>query len=121
MKRNPDGTINMDALDPHVATAFEEGQLRKAGRSMTKRQRQQAKRNRMTFDLSPQLEEKLTQIAADFGVPVSQLAEFLLLRGLDHTSEDDLYQARTPSRSMRYEFNLFPREATPKGDTKRRH
>jgi hypothetical protein len=121
MKRNPDGTIDMSALDPHVASVYEDGQRRQAARSMSKRQRQQAARNRMTFDIPVELEDKLTAIALDYSVPVSQLATFLMLRGLEHTSEEELLAARVPSRSMRYEFVLYPKEATPRDTTKRRH
>ena len=121
MKRNPDGTIDMNGVDPLVARVFEDGQRRQNARSMTKRQRQQAARNRMTFDIPVELEDKLTAIALDYSVPVSQLATFLMLRGLDHTSEEELLAARVPSRSMRYEFVLYPKAATHNGDTKRRH
>jgi hypothetical protein len=117
MKRNPDGTINMDALDPHVASAFEEGQRRQVARSKTKAQRNQAKRNRLTIDLPKDLEDRLFQDAAALSVPVSQLVVWLLLRGSEVTSQDELMNARKPSRSMRYEFVLFTNE----GDTKRRH
>lgn len=120
MKRNPDGTINMDSMDPAVARVFADGERRQAARSMTKRQRQQAARNRMTFDIPAELEQKLTAIAADYSVPVSQLATFLMLRGLEHTSEEELLEARVPSRSMRYEFVLYPKAAPHNGTAKGR-
>lgn len=103
-------------LDPAISAIIEDGQNRQVARSMTKAQKRQAARNRMTFDIRPETEQRLTDLAAELSIPLSQLAEWLILRGLDHTTEDELSEARIPCRSMRYEFVLF----TTVGDTKGR-
>lgn len=69
-----------------------------------------AKRNRVMVDLPEELEEALDRIAERLSVPRSQVATWLMLRGLEHARIEELVDAREPSRSMRFEFNLvmFP-------------
>lgn len=83
-------------------------------RNMTPGQRRKAekdlKRNRVMLDLPVELEEVLDQLADRLSVPKSQAAAWLMLRGLEHAKIEEMVDAREPSRSMRYEFNLveFP-------------
>lgn len=86
----------------------------KRARNMTPGQRRKAekdlKRNRVMLDLPVELEEVLDQLADRLSVPKSQAAAWLMLRGLEHAKIEEMVDAREPSRSMRYEFNLveFP-------------
>jgi len=116
-KKVEGGFIDFDKVDPAVAAFLSDGQRRQANRSMTKAQKRQAARNRMTFDLSQELSAVLVNMAAELSVPVSQLAEVLIRNGHQHTSMNDLMDMRLPARSMRYEFVLFRRD----GDTKGHH
>jgi DNA-binding transcriptional ArsR family regulator len=89
----------------------------KRARNQTPGQRRKAekdaKRNRAMFDLPEELETALDEIATRLSVPRSQVASWLMLRGLEHTQIEELVDCRRPSRSMRYEFNLedYPRLA----------
>jgi len=86
----------------------------KRARNMTPGQRRKAekdaRRNRVMLDLPVELEEVLNQLADRLSVPKSQVAAWLMLRGLEHTGINEMVDAREASRSMRYEFNLvdFP-------------
>ena len=86
----------------------------KRARNQTPGQRRKAekdaKRNRAMFDLPEELETALDEIAERLSVPRSQVASWLMLRGLEHTQIEELVDCREASRSMRYEFNLaeFP-------------
>lgn len=76
-------------------------------------------RNRMCIDIPVELQDKLNCIALDFDVSVSQLCTFLLRRGLDTTTREELIEARVPSKSHRFEFTLqvpkpFGANVTPK-------
>ena len=116
-KQTDGGFVDFSDLDPAVSALIGDGQRRQATRTMTKAQKRQAARNRMTFDLSPEVSAALVDMAAELSVPVSQLAEVLIKRGQEHTSMDELMDMRLPARSMRYEFVLLRRD----GDTKGRH
>jgi len=116
-KKIEGGFVNFGDLDPAVSALIGDGQRRQATRTMTKAQKRQAARNRMTFDLSQELSAVLVNMAAELSVPVSQLAEVLIRNGHQHTSMNDLMDMRLPARSMRYEFVLFRRD----GDTKGHH
>lgn len=118
MPKKPEGGfIDFNQVDPAVAAFMADGERRQANRTMTKAQRRQADRNRMTFDLSEDVSAALVAMAAELSVPVSQLAEVLIKRGQEHTGMDELMDMRLPARSMRYEFVLFRRD----GDTKGHH
>ncbi len=95
----------------------------KRARNQTPGQRRKAekdaKRNRAMFDLPEELETALDAIAERLSVPRSQVASWLMLRGLEHTQIEELVDCRRPSRSMRYEFNLESYPEVPenwKGD-----
>lgn len=116
MPKKPEGGfIDFNQVDPAVAAFLADGERRQAARTMTKAQKRQAARNRMTFDLSPELSAALVAMAAELSVPVSQVAEVLIKRGQEHLSMNDLMEMRLPARSMRYEFVLFIRDGDPKG------
>lgn len=117
MKQRPDGTIDFANLDQGVADTIRSGQHRQQRRGMSKEQRKQAARARATYDLPVELIQHIKTLALEIGAPESQVARWMLLRGLEATQRDELENAKTPSRSMRYEFNLFP----DRGDTKGRH
>lgn len=118
MPKKPEGGfIDFNQVDPAVAAFLADGEKRQANRTMTKAQKRQAARNRATFDLSEDLTTSLTETAAELSIPVSQLAEWYIRRGMEHTGMDELLGARLPARSMRYEFVLFRRD----GDTKGHH
>lgn len=77
-------------------------------------------RNRITLDMPVELQDKLLAIALDYDVSISQLATFLIRRGLDATTHDDLIEARVPSKSHRFEFLLkAPRPFVPNVAPKR--
>lgn len=117
MGKRLSGGFPLENLDPAVAALIDDNQSRQESRAMTKRQKRQAARNRITFDISPDLDAALVSMAAELSVPVSQLAEVLIRRGREHITMDELVDMRMPARSMRYEFVLFLRD----GDTKSRH
>lgn len=113
--KDSEGFIHFDELDQGVTKEIRDGQRRKVTRSLTKEQRKQAARIKVTIDLPEELKQHLDDKAAALGVPLSQLYRWVILRGLDHTTYEELEAARMPSRSMRYEFILFPIDASPKG------
>lgn len=69
-----------------------------------------ASRNVVSYDIPKDLDDHLDAMARQLSVPVSQVARWMLLRGLEHTTETELLDALLPSRSMRYQFVLFPPE-----------
>lgn len=82
-------------------------------RNMTPAQRRKAEndaaRNRVMFDISPELEDAIDQLAEQLSAPKSQIASYLMLIGLqglvDGTAKP-IEAARQISRSMRYEHVL---------------
>lgn len=108
-------------VDPAVAALLADGEHRQATRAMSKDQRRQAERNRITLDISKDTQAMLVDLATQLSVPISQLAEYLILKGMEVTSTDELSDMRTPSRSMRYEFNLIARQGATKGHHKGCH
>lgn len=113
-KRNADGTINFANLGA-ASEAIEEGRKVKAARNMTDKQRADAARNRVYWDIPAELEERVNALAAAVGVPDSQIARWLLEAGLRVTTDAELIDARQPSRSMRFEFTLYPNGAAKRG------
>lgn len=114
MRRNADGTLDLSHLgeiNPDVAEVIGAGRRRIERRSQTPAQRRAADRSKVTVDIPPDVKDELDRIADQLSVPLSQVYQWLLLRGLEHTSLDELREARKPSRSMRYEYVLF---ASPK-------
>ncbi len=68
---------------------------------------------RVTYDLPPNLRRRMKTLAAERGVPASQLVTLALLRFLKDYAAGDvpLERYQQPSRSPRYDWNLaFPPE-----------
>lgn len=119
-----EAAMTLGALTPALSQKLGEGgrgdpvfgalERVKRARNQTPGQRRKAekdaKRNRAMFDLPEELETALDEIAERLSVPRSQVASWLMLRGLEHTQIEELVDCREVSRSMRYEFNLadFP-------------
>lgn len=112
MKRNADGFIDFSNMGAGSATgAVNEGRRVQAARSMSKKQRADAARNRVTWDIPAELETTVNTIAAAVGVPGSQVARWLIEAGLRVVTESELLDARQPSRSMRFEYVLYHNDA----------
>ncbi len=107
MKRTSSGVPDLAGLDPYIAGAVDEANRRQKQRTMTKDQKRQANRNRVTYDLPVELTDRLTALAAEIDCPVSQVVRYLLEQGLTTVTLDEMVSKRTPSRSMRFEFILF--------------
>lgn len=73
------------------------------------RERIRARRaQRVTYDLPPPLRQRIKQLAAEQGLPASQLVSLALLRFLKQfeAGEVELSRYKQPSRSPRYDWNL---------------
>ena len=87
-----------------------------SGRLQRKKEREQEKIRarkamRATYDLPPELRQRIKTLAEEQGVPASQLVTLALLRFLrDYQREEiPLGRYKQPSRSPRYDWNLvFP-------------
>lgn len=95
----------MDGADDPVYA-----EKRSRARGMTASQRRKAAkdkaRNRMMIDLPVALERMVDSLAAELGVPVSQVANYLMIRGLQCARLGELAAAKRVTRSMRYEYTL---------------
>ncbi len=107
MKRTSAGVPDLAGLDPYIAGAVDEANRRQKQRTMTKDQKRQANRNRVTYDLPVELTDRLSGLAEELDCPVSQVVRFLLEHGLTVVTLDDMVAKRTVSRSMRFEFVLY--------------
>jgi hypothetical protein len=106
------------AIDPAVSDLLHDLESRKAQRSLPVKERKrqkkerekQASRNRVMYDLPPELTERVRQIAEREGVPASQLVAWLLTHTVSIDQLVDthgvLHGYKKPSKSPRYEFNL---------------
>ena len=104
------------AIDPAVAVLLEDLTHRERRRSMSKRERaahdkaQRRLARRVNWDLPPALKERIKRLASAEEIPESQLAAWLLLRGLagldDEALTEELAAHKEPSRSPRYAWNL---------------
>ena len=111
--------LSLDAaLSTHMGDASNDpiyGGLTKVNRArMTRKQRRQAEhdaaRNRVTYDVSLELDQLIEAIAEALSVPRSQVANYLMLCQLDQIANGkanpiSMWPTR-PSKSMRYDFNL---------------
>ncbi|HPH95383.1 MAG TPA: hypothetical protein PKW33_15470 [Anaerolineaceae bacterium] len=107
MKRTSSGVPDLAGLDPYIADALEDGSRRQRQRTMTKEQRRQANRNRVTYDLPVELTDRLSAMADELDCPVSQVVRYLLENGIETVTLDEMVNKRTVSRSMRFEFVLY--------------
>lgn len=117
-KSKKDAPLQEIKLDPAVAAYMSNGHQaeintqREKEMGMTAAQRRrrekEKKRVRAIYDLPSAIKERVIEIAAEEGVPPSQLAAFLLhhaLRAYD-ASEIDLSSHKRLSRVPRYEWFL---------------
>jgi len=82
---------------------------RRQAKMKRERARMQARRaRRVTYDLPPELRERLNQLSSELRIPASQLAALAILRFLSdwETESIDLPQYKRPSLSPRYDWNL---------------
>lgn len=107
MKRDPQKFIDpavSAVMDDAVYGGMERARMR---RSMTPGKRRKADRDarrvRATYDLPEQLIERLEKVAAQESLPVSQVAAFYLLSGLEGRP---LEMIKRPSRSPRFDWVL---------------
>jgi hypothetical protein len=104
----------VQTLDAAVGAAIgDEDDLRTRrakSQGMTRGERKKAeadrKRNRAMFDLPEALERVLDEVAKEVGCPRSQVAAYLMVRGLEQVTLRELKTARGITRSMRYEWVL---------------
>ena len=63
---------------------------------------------RATYDLPPGMKDRITQIAKSHGTSASQVAAFLLQRGLVglDSGDIDLESHKEPSPSLRWDYNI---------------
>jgi hypothetical protein len=64
--------------------------------------------HRATYDLPPGMKDQIVEIANEHGTTASQVAAFLLDRGLRQIKSGsiNLAQYKEPSTSIRWEYNL---------------
>ena len=83
--------------------------LRRQAKMKRERERIQARRaRRVTYDLPPELRERLNQLSGELRIPASQLAALAIFRFLGdwETEQIDLSLYKRPSLSPRYDWNL---------------
>lgn len=113
MKRNRVGGLK---LDPAVLAWQKRAAENKS--ALTQKQKKDRQRVRVKYDLEPELKSRIEQAAAAEGTSASQFAAFLLdwvmarwqAEGPDDELHELVYQAKTPSRSLRFEWDLEPGE-----------
>lgn len=76
----------------------------------SKRQKRQEERKARSvrYDLDPELKQTIADLAAEYGVPQSQVAALLMEHGLDalRRGDIDLVQYLRPSRSPLFDYTL---------------
>lgn len=80
-------------------------------KEMTEAQRRKAQRdkerNRVMLDIPPDLDDVLEMLSQEEKVSKSQFASYLLLLGLSAFEKSNNFNwVKTPTRSMRFEFNV---------------
>lgn len=105
-------------LDPAVADLLSGMERRKEESHLPRQEREKKSRERakilarreqrVTYDLPPQLRQRMKDLAEEQRVPASQLVTLALLRFLEtyDRGEIDLSSYKEPSRSPRYDWNL---------------
>jgi hypothetical protein len=66
------------------------------------------KAGKVTYDLPPGLKQNVSDMAAEYGVPQSQIAALLLICGLDtiQSGSVNITEYLSPSRSPLYDYTL---------------
>ena len=79
-----------------------------AKKAKEKAQMKQRLPHRATYDLPPGMKEQIVEIANEHGTTASQVAAFLLNRGLRQVKSGsiNLDRYKEPSTSLRWEYNL---------------
>lgn len=116
--RQPIPIDPIEEMDPAVETALGKPpgrgsiyeRMRRA-KEMTPAQRRKAQRdkerNRVMLDLPPDLDDLLEMLSQEERVSKSQFASYLLLLGLSAFEKNNNFNwLKTPTRSMRFEFNV---------------
>lgn len=118
--------VRRTVLDPAVADLLAGMEQRQSEAALPRRQREkkarerakiQARRDqRATYDLPPEIREKVKELAEEQRVPASQIVTLALGRFLQDLDAGrvDLNDFKKPSRSPRYDWNLeIPGELIP--------
>jgi hypothetical protein len=98
-----DDVIPLDNFDDSITAQRRQAKMKR------ERERMQARRaRRVTYDLPPELRERLNQLSSELRIPASQLAALAIVRFLSdlETENIDLPQYKRPSLSPRYDWNL---------------
>jgi hypothetical protein len=77
--------------------------------SKRERERQEKrKEGKVSYDLPPEVKQNVADLAAEYGVPQSQIATVLLLFGLDamQNGQIDIVKYLVPSRSPLHTYNI---------------
>lgn len=76
--------------------------------SRKKRRQEERKARSVRYDLDPELKQTIADLAAEYGVPQSQVASLLMEHGLDalRNGEIDVARYLKPSRSPLFDFTL---------------
>ncbi len=113
-------------LDPAVADLLSGMERRKAETQLPRQQREKKakerakitsrREQRATYDLPPQLRQRIKDLADRERLPASQLVSLALIRFLNDLDNGtvDVDAMKQPSRSPRYDWNLnFPENLMP--------
>ena len=91
MKSDRDRHDALGDIDPTVAKLLEKRQRRQRQRFPS-----EEKRNKATWDLTPELIERIRDVSKELGVPQYALVEKLLTHSLDRYEDGELDLQRTP-------------------------
>ena len=97
-------------VDPAVADWLKDAQTNKA--ALTKKQKRDMQRLHVMYDLKPETKSAIVEAAKHQGTSASQMAAFLLefavkeLRVGNEELKAALANGRSPSRTMKFEWNL---------------
>ncbi len=112
------GFNDLPGVDPAVESLLGQGQRRQAEahlprsqRSQRKKERERARKRlakRINLDLPVDLKQRLETLAKNEGVPISQLAAFLLYAPVHELEKRgiSLWGYKTTSGCAKFEFNL---------------
>jgi hypothetical protein len=104
------GGLKKANIDPAVADWLKDAQTNKA--ALTKKQKRDGKRLRVIYDLTPELKTAIEVEAKRQGTSASQLAALLLAFAVKEAraGNDEIKAAladgKSPSRTMRFEWNV---------------
>ncbi len=124
-KDNERQAIPIDPIDPAVENALgspsgfysQLARIKKMTPTQRKKAERDRQRNRITIDLSKDIEDILDMFSESESVPKSQLTVFLILLGLQSLEEKgsgSISWAKQPSRGLRYLYELPLPDLPPK-------